>query len=197
VPWCATTQIYNGSWGECACSPLRRGAAVSTPVHLDTQGPMYSLHATALENLLGPLAVRSGGTQDVEEPEAMGAQSQRTLEEELREVNGTMEAFYPVFDETLQGALDLRVLFVPSEANACLSPPPPIPTPTTQASAVASYPTGNCERIGLITELIGHGVSAQEVCATFPLPSLLSGLAPRACSRPYSFRSVAWPQTSS
>jgi len=48
APWCATSAQYDGRWGECECTPIRRGAAASTPVLIDTQAPMYTLHACAV-----------------------------------------------------------------------------------------------------------------------------------------------------
>ncbi len=43
------------SWGECVCSPLRRGAAASMRVRVDQEGPMYALHADSLLHLLSPI----------------------------------------------------------------------------------------------------------------------------------------------
>ena len=156
--WCATTPVYNGSWGECVCAPLRRGVSASMAVRMDTQGPMYTLHAKALQELLSPLVARGGGDAD--------GGGGGDIAEALEKVNGTMDVFYPVFDEHLQGALELRVNFVPAQALACASPPPPPPVPDSHASAAASYPTGHCERLGLITESVGDGDAAQEVCVT-------------------------------
>jgi hypothetical protein len=167
APWCATSANYDGRWGECECTPIRRGAAASTPVLIDTQAPMYTLHAAALYDMLSPLAtgnVWSG---------AGGVGST----EDLPAVNGTMHVFYPVFDDAEQEALELHVNFVPMDASACAHAPE---AALASASAQgAMYPTGDCERLGLVTEslavhdLLGKGArttdqtrATDEMCRT-------------------------------
>jgi hypothetical protein len=169
APWCATSARYDGTWGECACVPLRRGAAATTPVLIDITAPMYTLHASALQELLSPLAAgsaESGGGG------AWGAESA----EAPPEVNGSMSVFYPIFDDDQQGALELRVNFVPLDAEACAHTPKAAADSPDSASALAEsaqYPTGDCERLGLVTESLGgHGLETpgmramDEVCRT-------------------------------
>jgi hypothetical protein len=82
-----------------------------------------------------------------------------------------MHVFYPVFDDDQQEALELRVKFVPMDASACAHAPE-----AAMASASAQgamYPTGDCERLGLVTEtlavhdLLGKGARAtDEMCRT-------------------------------
>jgi hypothetical protein len=172
APWCATSARYDGRWGECECTPVRRGAAASTPVLIDTQAPMYTLHAAALYDMLSPLATGNGWS---------GAGGDGT-NEDLPAVNGTMHVFYPVFDDDQQEALELRVNFVPVDASACAhapeavvhAPEAVVVVDSDSASAQrAKYPTGDCERLGLVTEslavhdLLGKGSGAtDEMCRT-------------------------------
>lgn len=71
---------------------------------------MYVLHAPALQHFLSALIAREDG--------ATGANASSGAGESIAAAMGTMHIYYPVFDEHLQGALELRVNFIPTTAAA-------------------------------------------------------------------------------
>lgn len=119
---------------------------------------MYTLHAPALQHLLSALLARGAG----------GGGSNASVTAATAAVEGAMNMFYPVFDEHLQGALDLRVTFVPSSAaSSCAPPGETLPDPAVTAHTDSpTHPAGQCERLGMVTHSLGDGKPAEEVCRT-------------------------------
>jgi hypothetical protein len=119
---------------------------------------MYVLHAPALQHLLSALLARGSG----------GGGSRDSIAAATAGVEGTMNMFYPLFDEHMQGALELRVAFLPSSAaTSCAPPADTLPDPAVTARTESpTHPAGQCERLGMITQSLGEGRPAEEVCRT-------------------------------
>lgn len=118
TPWCSTTGVYEGKWGECTCTPLKRGAAFKTQAAINPSGPLSTVAGSRLPDFL---SIYTGGV--------VGGAAM---------FNATAEAFFPIFDSEEINDLEFAVSFLPRDASDCGStnvqltpievPPPLLPT---------------------------------------------------------------------
>ena len=138
VPWCSTTAVYYQSWGECVCDKLRRGVQLKGQVRLHETGPMLTQNAGGVEHLLQPL---HGGL-------------------DREGLNASLSMYFPIFDSDEPNDLELLVSFVPSRKSLCMGGNNSNAVPT-----VGKAPSGECERLGYITEWLGEaGDESMVVC---------------------------------
>mmetsp|Transcript_54771 Transcript_54771/g.114513 ORF Transcript_54771/g.114513 Transcript_54771/m.114513 type:complete len:210 (+) Transcript_54771:8173-8802(+) len=122
VPWCSTTPVFQGLWGECVCDRLRRGLRLRSKVRIIEEGPLFQERGSALIRLLKPLS-------------SIG----------ITDVNGTLEVFFPWFDSkrsiSASNNIEMKVMFLPKAAMKCEEN-------LSTSGANASGPRGQCERLG-------------------------------------------------
>ena len=139
VPWCSTGERYSGEWGECVCDKLRRGLQMQGNVVLNHEGPLLTLNERGMHDLLSPIS----DTHDVSG------------------VNGTLKMYFPIFDSDASSDLEMLVTFMPQAAARCAggrNRSRPMPT-------VGKAPSGECERLGYITQFLGDpGDESTVVC---------------------------------
>ena len=138
TPWCSTTPVYAGTWGECVCNKLRRGVQLTGQVDFYEGGPLRTLNEAAVLSLLEPIAAGNG----------------------FAGVNGTLKMYFPIFDSDASNDLEMLVMLVPHVASQCVGGNNSKAVPT-----VGTAPSGDCERLGYITEWFGEpGDESMVVC---------------------------------
>mmetsp|Transcript_4926 Transcript_4926/g.11889 ORF Transcript_4926/g.11889 Transcript_4926/m.11889 type:complete len:1303 (-) Transcript_4926:66-3974(-) len=136
APWCATAPTYDGNWGECVCDKLRRGLYFTGDVRLSQDGPLNlgdidnPERLERINNILVPLM---------------------TDGQDITDLHGTLEVFFPWFDSSFSNDLELLVLFAPSSLETCEGVNRTIPK-----AEVSTAPSGECERLGFVTEWLGE-----------------------------------------
>jgi len=138
VPWCSTTAVYYESWGECVCDRLRRGVQLKGDVRLHKPGPMMTQNPGGVQQMLQPLDSNPG----------------------LEGVNASLKMYFPIFDSDEPNDLEMLVQFVPRRTSRCMGGNNSHAVPT-----VGKAPSGECERLGYISEWIGEvGDESMVVC---------------------------------
>jgi hypothetical protein len=136
--WCSTTPVYSGHWGECVCDKLRRGVQLNALVRLYEGGPLLTLNADGVQDVIQGINFGGG----------------------LRGVNGTLKMYFPIFDSDSSNDLEMLVMLVPRDASRCLDADKPKALPI-----VGKSPSGACERLGYITDWLGEpGDESTLVC---------------------------------
>jgi len=136
--WCSTTPVYAGIWGECVCNKLRRGVQLTGQVEFYEGGPLRTLNDAAVQELVQPISAGKG----------------------LEGVNGTLKMYFPIFDSDASNDLEMLVMLVPRVAARCVGGNNSKALPT-----VGTAPSGDCERLGYITEWLGEpGDESLVVC---------------------------------
>ena len=136
--WCSTTPVYTGEWGECSCDNLRRGVKLHGEVSINENGPLVTLNAQGVHEVLAPISDGNG----------------------LGGVNATLILYFPIFDSDASTDLEMLITLVPKLASRCLGGNTSKALPT-----VGTAPSGECERLGYITEWYGEpGDESKVVC---------------------------------
>lgn len=108
-------------------------------VVLNHEGPLLTLNERGMHDLLSPIS----DTHDVSG------------------VNGTLKMYFPIFDSDASSDLEMLVTFMPQAAARCAggrNRSRPMPT-------VGKAPSGECERLGYITQFLGDpGDESTVVC---------------------------------
>ena len=101
-------------------------------------GPLFTLNEQGVKDLLAPLADGNG----------------------VAGVNATLKLYFPMFDSETSSDLELLVNLVPRLASRCMGGNTSRARPT-----VRTAPSGDCERLGYITEwLVDPGDESKVVC---------------------------------
>ena len=140
TPWCSTTSVYSGQWGQCVCETLRRGVQMTGQVRLNETGPLLTLNANGVHEMIQPIADGK----------------------DLQGVNASLKFFFPIFDSESSNDLEMLVLLVRRAAEGCdvgnQSSTGKVPT-------IDTAPSGECERLGYITQWMGEpGDESMVVC---------------------------------
>ena len=120
------------------CDRLRRGVQLKGDVRLHKPGPMMTQNPGGVQQMLQPLDSNPG----------------------LEGVNASLKMYFPIFDSDEPNDLEMLVQFVPRRTSRCMGGNNSHAVPT-----VGKAPSGECERLGYISEWIGEvGDESMVVC---------------------------------